>query len=72
MEKIMIHVRFVPNGSVVEVSDRPAGLTPQDWFNLLSDRAGDVYQTFSGGRGLFRIDQDKLEALKAEVTSTAA
>jgi hypothetical protein len=72
METIMIHARFAPNGSVVEISERPVGLTPQDWFNLLSDRAGDVYQAFSGGRGVFRIEKTKLETLKAEATSSAA
>ncbi|MFG1400114.1 hypothetical protein [Roseixanthobacter pseudopolyaromaticivorans] len=72
METIMIHARFAPNGSVVEISERPVGLTPQDWFNLLSDRAGDVYQAFSGGRGVFRIEKTKLEALKAEAVSSAA
>lgn len=71
-ETVMIHARFAPNGSVVEISERPNGLTPQEWFNLLSDKAGDCYQAFSGGRGVFRVPPEKLDALKAESTASAA
>ncbi len=71
-ETVMIHLRFAANGSVVEISERPNGLTPQEWFNLLSDNAGDCYQAFSGGRGVFRVPPEKLEALKAQSTASAA
>ena len=71
-ETVIIHARFAPNGTVVEISERPNGLTPQDWFNLLSDKAGDVYQAFSGGRGVFRLPPARLDALKAESTASAA
>lgn len=63
---VMIHVRFAPNGTVVEISERPSGLSPQDWFNLLSDRAGMQYQALSGGRGVFRLTRTVLDTLKAE------
>ncbi len=43
-QNVLIHVRFAPNGAVVEISERPAGLSPQEWFNFLSDKAGNVYQ----------------------------
>jgi hypothetical protein len=62
--QVMIHVRFSPDGSVVEIGERPAGLSPQDWFNRLSRNAGDFYQSLSGGRGVFRILRGQVEALK--------
>lgn len=65
-DKILIHVRFAPNGTVVEIGERPTGLTPQDWFNGLSDKAGTAYQALSGGRGVFRLTRDRLDAVKAE------
>lgn len=63
-QNVILHARFAPNGTVVEMSERPDGLTPQAWFNFLSDKAGDVYQTLAGGRGVFRLTQDELAALK--------
>jgi hypothetical protein len=71
-QNVMIHVRFAPNGTVVEISERPTALTPQDWFNCLSDKAGTVYQPLSGGRGLFRLTRGQVDALKAESTPSAA
>lgn len=69
---VMIHVRFAPNGTVVEISERPAALTPQEWFDCLSDKVGSTYQTFSGGRGVFRLSRDQIDALKSEKTPSAA
>lgn len=63
---VLIHVRFAPNGTVVEIGERPPNSEPQDWFNLLSDRAGSVYQALSGGRGVFRLSRTEVDALKAE------
>lgn len=63
----LIHARFSPNGTVVEISERPPALSPQDWFNFLSDRVGGTsYQALSGGRGIFRLTRDQVEALKVE------
>lgn len=64
-DNVMIHVRFAPNGEVVEISERPAGATPGDWFNCLSDKAGAHYQTFAGGRGLFRLTRQDADTLKS-------
>jgi hypothetical protein len=66
MEKteVLIHARFAPNGTVVEIGERPATLDPQDWFNILSDKAGTHYQTFAGGRGVFRLSRQELESIK--------
>ena len=64
-DKVLVHMRFAPNGVVVEIGERPRGLTPHEWFNYLSEKAGDAYQAFSGGRGVFRLGKDRLEELKA-------
>ncbi len=65
-QNVIIHARFAPNGTVVEISERPAALSPQEWFNFLSDKAGTHYQTLSGGRGVFRLKRLEVDALKAE------
>lgn len=68
----LIHARFAPNGTVVEISERPPALSPQDWFNYLSDRVGGTsYQALSGGRGVFRLTREQVEALKAEAPNAA-
>jgi hypothetical protein len=69
---VIIHARFAPNGTVVEIGERPTGLTPQEWFDFLSERAGDAYQVFSGGRGMFRMPREQVDTLKALSTPTAA
>ncbi|TCU69448.1 hypothetical protein EDE08_108196 [Bradyrhizobium sp. R2.2-H] len=70
-QKLILHTRFAPNGTVVEISERPEGLTPQAWFNFLSDKAGDVYQTLAGGRGVFRLTREELAALRQAATPAA-
>ncbi len=69
---VIIHARFAPNATVVEISERPAGLTPQEWFNFLSDNAGSVYQTLAGGRGVFRLTRGQVDELKQRAVPTAA
>jgi hypothetical protein len=71
-QNVLIHTRFAPNGAVVEISERPVALSPQQWFNYLSDKAADVYQPLAGGRGVFRLTRGVLDALKAESTPSAA
>lgn len=66
---IMIHVRFAPNGQVVEISERPAETSPQDWFNHLSEKAGMQYQPLSGGRGVFRLTRQETDALKTALVA---
>lgn len=61
---IIVHVRFAPNGTVVEIGERPEGLAPQDWFNRLS-AAGTAYQALAGGRGVFRLTRPEIDVLKA-------
>lgn len=70
MENVTLHVRFASDGTVAEISERPAGLTPQQWFNRLSDAIGmKAYQTFAGGRGIFKVARDQVEALKTAAAS---
>ena len=54
------------------VQEGRKGLSPQDWFNFLSDKAGDVYQTLAGGRGVFRLTRAELDALKQAAAPAAA
>jgi hypothetical protein len=70
--EVIIHARFAPNGSVVEISERPSSKTPTEWFNILCERVGTTYQPLSGGRGVFRLTRGKVDSLKAEVGSSAA
>ncbi|MGO8712719.1 MAG: hypothetical protein ACLQUZ_11815 [Rhizomicrobium sp.] len=66
---IQIHGRFAPNGTVVEIGERPANLTPQEWFNCLNEKAGDTYRTLAGGRIFFSIEPGRLDAIKAQVVA---
>ncbi|MEW6682492.1 MAG: hypothetical protein AB1451_06165 [Nitrospirota bacterium] len=62
--QIMIHVRFAPDGTVKEIGERPPGITAQEWFNHLSRNTQNCYQIFSGGRGIFRLTREQVEACK--------
>lgn len=72
IQNVIIHVRFAPNGTVVEISERPTALSPQEWYNVLCEKAGMVYQPLSGGRGVFRLSRPEVDGFKAESTPTAA
>lgn len=65
IDTVVIHVRFAPDGSVTEIGERPTGLDAQQWFNRLSDKAGNSFQALSGGRGFFRLGAEVITALKA-------
>ncbi len=71
-DKVIIHVRFTPNGSVSEIGERPAERTPQQWFDFLSLNAGDHYQALAGGRGVFRLIRGQVDSLKTEALTAAA
>jgi hypothetical protein len=71
-ENVIIHVRFAPNAAVVEIGDRPTELSPQDWFFFLSENAGNTYQPLSGGRGVFRLTRQDVDALKAKSVPSVA
>ena len=64
--QVVVHVRFAPNGDVVEIGERVTGKNPQEWFNFLSERfGGENYLGLFGGRGVFRLTKDQLEQAKA-------
>lgn len=70
MDSITLHVRFAPDGTVAEIGERPVGLTPQQWFDKLSEAIGmKAYQTFAGGRGVFKVARDQIEALKNQAAA---
>ncbi len=64
-DKVLIHVRFNNDGTVLEIAERPTGLTPQQWFTKLTEKAGNAFQALTGGRGVFRVTPDEIAALKA-------
>lgn len=63
--EVTIHVRFSPDGTVTEIGAKPAGATPQDWFNALSGNCGNSFRAMSGGRGIFKIAAAKLGEMQA-------
>jgi hypothetical protein len=64
-DQVMIHVRFAPNGTVMEIGERPSAVSAQDWFNHLTNTTINCYESLSGGRGLFRLPAEQLTAAKA-------
>jgi hypothetical protein len=62
--KVVIHVRFAPNGDVTDIGERPAAVAPQAWYNKLSVRAADDYEPLIGGRGVFRLTRDAVTAIQ--------
>ncbi|WP_342709686.1 hypothetical protein AAFG13_35315 [Bradyrhizobium sp. B124] len=64
--QVIIHVRFAPNGRVVQISERPAKLTPNQWFDVLNARASSTYRPLARGRGVFRLTRTAIEAFKQE------
>ncbi|HEY8161576.1 MAG TPA: hypothetical protein VIF34_04825 [Methylocystis sp.] len=69
---LMLHVRFAPDGGVVEISERPTSNSAQAWFDWISLNVPGAYQALSGGRGVFRIPRDKLEELRAGIAAKTA
>ena len=63
----MIHVVFSNDGSVKKISGCPEGVRGQDWFNFLSGKTWDRYESLSGGRGVFRLEKDEIKGLAGEV-----
>ncbi len=72
-QKVVIHVRFAPNGDVVEIGERPKGKNPQEWFDILSERfGGEHYLGLSGGRGVFKLTREQVDTTKADVIPETA
>jgi hypothetical protein len=72
IQDVIIHVRFAPNGTVVEIGERPKAMSPQEWYFYLSDKAANAYQPFAGGRGVFRLTKGEVDSLKADSRPAAA
>jgi hypothetical protein len=63
-EQVLVHVRFAPNGAVTEISERPAAVSLDAWFNYLTERIGEQFQPLSGGRGVFRSARGEIDGFK--------
>ncbi len=63
--QILVHVRFAPDGAVVDIGEKPDTINEQEWFKRLNANAGDAYQPLAGARGVYRLDAARLNALKA-------
>jgi hypothetical protein len=64
-KSVIIHVRFFNDGAVQEISERPASLSSQEWFNKLTNAYGMDYMALSGGRGAFKLTPEELDVAKA-------
>ena len=60
-DKVIIHVRFMPNGSVSEIGERPAEQHTAAMVRLSELKAGDHYQALAGGRGVFRLIRNQMK-----------
>jgi hypothetical protein len=69
---VMIHVRFAPDGTVMEIGERPTGCTAQQWFNFLTRQSGLSYLTLSGGRAVFRIAPEAVGGLHEQAVAEVA
>ena len=58
---------FSNDGCVKRISGCPEGIGGQDWFNFLSRKTCDRYESLSGGRGVFRFEKEEIETLAGEV-----
>jgi hypothetical protein len=63
-DNVLIHLRYALDGTIAEISERPAALSPQKWFERLCETVGDTYQPLSGGRAVFRLTRAAVDTLK--------
>ena len=61
---VLLHVRFRPDTTILNIDECPAGMTSEEWFKRLCARAGGKFATRAGGRGFFRLTHVELETLK--------
>ena len=72
MEKIVvIHARYALDGTTLEIGERPAALNPNEWFAILSEKASKYGEPLAGGRFIFKVPADELEAIKAAIPVAA-
>jgi hypothetical protein len=62
--KTILHAKFTPSGSVIDIGERPDWADPQQWFDFLSYSTVNCYESLANGRGIFRIAPEELAALK--------
>ena len=67
--KVTVHVRFAPDGSVSEIGACPAEATPQKWFNTLSANCATSFRALTGGRGVFVVAAEKLSSLQSSMSN---
>ncbi|MGA9823261.1 MAG: hypothetical protein WBQ53_00265 [Methylocystis sp.] len=63
---VLLHVRFRPDTTILNIDECPAGMTNEEWFKRLCARAGGKFATRAGGRGFFRLTHVELETLKVQ------
>ena len=66
-DEVLVHVRFFNDGSVSEIAERPAQLSPQAWFDVLNSKYATKYHALAGGRAYFKLPQSDVSAAKASV-----
>jgi len=64
-DRVMIHVKFAPDGSVVDIGERPEALSPQQWFDALCKHTAGGYQPLAGGRALYQLPRTEIDSLKS-------
>jgi hypothetical protein len=63
---VLLHVRFRPDATILNIDECPAEMTKEEWFKRLCARAGGKFATRAGGRGFFRLSHVELETLKVQ------
>jgi hypothetical protein len=63
---VLLHVRFRPDSTILNIDECPAEMTKEEWFKRLCARAGAKFATRAGGRGFFRLTHVELETLKVQ------
>lgn len=70
-DDVLIHVRYWPSSEIMSIDKLPPELTAQAWRDLLVAEASAHYQTFTGGRGFFRLPRGVYDRIAAQVTPPA-
>jgi hypothetical protein len=64
--EIVIHGRYAQDGTILEIGERPEGVSAQQWFNLLCVKVPEAAKPLAGGRIVFRVSSPELATLKSE------
>jgi hypothetical protein len=71
-DRVTIHVKFAPDGTVVDIGECPPTLNPQQWFDLLCNHTAGGYQPLAGGRALYQLPRTEVDTLKADAGAQVA